>query len=250
MLNSLFGVLQRFWFHPVALVADVEAMFHQVKVPDIDCDALRFLWKEDVHMPGPPDEYKMMVHIFGTKDSPCCANYALRRTAKDNIHTFSSAAVNTVLRDFYVDDLVNSDGDEKQAVSLAEELTQLLKTGGFHLHKWLSNSPEVLNSISKSERAVDALDLDLDELPVQRALGLRWDVREDSFIFSPRVREVSETKKGVVSFVSSIFDPCGFIAPYTLRGKCLIQELWRQNVDWDESLPQDLVPRWMSFVEE
>ena len=250
LLNSLFGVLQRFRFHPVALVADVEAMFHQVKVPDIDCDVLRFLWKEDVHMPGPPDEYKMMVHIFGAKDSPCCANYALRRTAKDNIHTFSSAAVNTVLRDFYVDDLVKSVGDEKQAVSLAEELTQLLKTGGFHLHKWLSNSPEVLNSISKSERAVDALDLDLDELPVQRALGLRWDVREDSFIFSPRVREVPETKRGVVSFVSSIFDPCGFIAPYTLRGKCLIQELWRQNVDWDESLPQDLVPRWMSFVEE
>ena len=125
-----------------------------------------------------------------------------------------------------------------------------MKTGGFHLHKWLSNSPEVLNSISKSERAVDALDLDLDELPVQRALGLRWDVREDFFIFSSRVREVSETKRGVASFVSSIFDPCGFIAPYTLRGKCLIQELWRQNVDWDESLPHDLVPRWMSFVKE
>ena len=165
LLNSLFGVLQRFRFHPVALVADVESMFHQVKVPDINCDALRFLWKEDVHMPGPTYEYKMMVHIFGAKDSPCCANYALRRTAKDNIDTFSSAAVNTVLRDFYVDDLVKSVGDEKQAVSLAEELTQLLKTGGFHLHKWLSNSPEVLNSISKSERAVDALDLDLDELP-------------------------------------------------------------------------------------
>ena len=42
--NSLVGVVIRFRQEQVALVADVEAMFHQVRVLEIDCDALRFLW--------------------------------------------------------------------------------------------------------------------------------------------------------------------------------------------------------------
>ncbi|KAK5916218.1 hypothetical protein CgunFtcFv8_011226 [Champsocephalus gunnari] len=44
-LNStLIGVINRFRQEPVATIADVEAMFHQVKVPREDADLLRFLW--------------------------------------------------------------------------------------------------------------------------------------------------------------------------------------------------------------
>ena len=250
LLNSLFGVLQRFRLHSVALVADVEAMFHQVNVPEMDSDALRFPWKEDINEPGPPEVYKMLVHIFGAKDSPCCANYAVKRTARDNADSFSSQAVEAVLTDFYVDDLVKSVETVDEAVSLAKELPELLSKGGFHLHKWLSNSVEVLESVTEGECGVEIVDMDLDDLPVQRALGLRWNVAEDSFVFSPKKKDVPQTKRGVVSFVSSIFDPCGFVAPYTLRAKCLIQELWRRNVDWDESLPQEVQPRWKSWLEE
>ena len=45
--NNLTGVLLRFRQEPVALMADVEQMFHQVRVPPDDCHALRFLWWED-----------------------------------------------------------------------------------------------------------------------------------------------------------------------------------------------------------
>ena len=43
-MNSLVGVLMRFRQDHIALAADIEAMFHQVRVKDDDCDALRFLW--------------------------------------------------------------------------------------------------------------------------------------------------------------------------------------------------------------
>jgi hypothetical protein len=72
LLNSLFGVLQRFRMYKVAICADVEGMFHQVRVPESDSDALRFLWKENIDVPGPPDTYKMVVHIFGATDSYVC----------------------------------------------------------------------------------------------------------------------------------------------------------------------------------
>ena len=42
--NPLVGVLSRFRQETVGMVADIEAMFHQVLVDPKDCDSLRFLW--------------------------------------------------------------------------------------------------------------------------------------------------------------------------------------------------------------
>ena len=223
LLNSLFGVIQRFRLFEIALVADVQAMFHQVRVPDVDTDSLRFFWKTDFSKPGPPDTYKMFVHIFGAADSPCCANYAIKRTAKDNADCFSELAIQTVLRDFYVDDLITSLPSEPKATVLAHELANLLNKGGFRLCQWMSNRVSILATFEDKDRAVQNFNLDLDEFPVQRALGLKWNVSEDCFIFSPYRKPITHTKRGIVSTVSSIFDPCGFLAPFTFRAKCLIQ---------------------------
>ena len=85
--NDLIGVLIRFREEEVAFSADVEGMFYQTSETrsdsPCDTDALRFLW-----WPGSiedrPEDYKMLVHIFGAKSSPCCANKALNKTAQDN----------------------------------------------------------------------------------------------------------------------------------------------------------------------
>ena len=47
LTNNLLGILLSFRQYPIALVADIEGMFNQVKVPPEDSDALRFLWWED-----------------------------------------------------------------------------------------------------------------------------------------------------------------------------------------------------------
>lgn len=44
LTSTLIGVLTRFRKEPVVLMSDVEAMFHQVQVPEEDVDLLRFLW--------------------------------------------------------------------------------------------------------------------------------------------------------------------------------------------------------------
>ncbi|CAG2225244.1 Tenascin-R,Ryncolin-2,Angiopoietin-related protein 1,Angiopoietin-related protein 6,Ficolin-3,Techylectin-5B,Ryncolin-1,Fibrinogen C domain-containing protein 1,Ficolin-2,Fibrinogen-like protein 1,Fibrinogen alpha chain,Tenascin,Ficolin-1,Fibrinogen-like protein A,Microfibril-associated glycoprotein 4,Ryncolin-3,Angiopoietin-related protein 2,Angiopoietin-4 [Mytilus edulis] len=48
LMNSLIGVLIRLKQEQIALAADIEAMFHQVRVQEEDCDALRFLWWPNV----------------------------------------------------------------------------------------------------------------------------------------------------------------------------------------------------------
>ena len=108
LLNNLVGVLTRFWQEPVALMADVELMFHQVHISPRDCDALRFLWWSNNDLNSKPEEYQMMVHLFSATSSPSCANFSLRWTAKDNQQEFSKDAVNSVKNNFYVDDSLKS----------------------------------------------------------------------------------------------------------------------------------------------
>lgn len=54
LTNSLVGVLTRFQQDSIAFMADIEAMFHQVRVPINQCDFLRFLWWPDGNLDCPP----------------------------------------------------------------------------------------------------------------------------------------------------------------------------------------------------
>ncbi|XP_011859572.1 PREDICTED: uncharacterized protein LOC105557047, partial [Vollenhovia emeryi] len=58
------------------------------------------------------------------------------------------------------------------------------------------------------------------------------------------------TKRTVLSVIAQIFDPLGLVGPATVKAKLLLQRLWQLNLDWDESLPQDLHHKWIAYVAE
>ena len=140
LTNSLVGVLIRFRQERVALMSDIESMFHQVKVRPEDCSGLRFLWWPNGDLDKDPEELMMKVHLFGGISSPSCANFALRKTAHDHRQEVDPEIVSTVERNFCVDDCLKSVQTPHFAVRLVQELTELLKKGGFRLTKWVSNS--------------------------------------------------------------------------------------------------------------
>ena len=100
LTSSLVGVLLRFREEKVAVMADIESMFHQVRVPDPDSFFLRFFWWEDGNMARELQEYQMVIHLFGATLSPPCQNLALRKTAQDNRYSFPPDVINTVKRNF------------------------------------------------------------------------------------------------------------------------------------------------------
>ena len=140
LANSLVGVLIRFRQEQVAIVADIEGMFHQVRVDPKDCDALRFLWWTNGDLKEEPEEYRMKKHIFGAASSPSCANLCLKKTTTLEQEKFDPETVRTVDRNFYVDDLMKSVKATEAAVRLVKQLREILANGGFRLHKWLSNN--------------------------------------------------------------------------------------------------------------
>ena len=174
LTNYLIGVLTRFRQGSVAFMADIEAMFHQVRVPLKECDVLRFLWWPNGAPSANPEE---VVRLFGGISSPSCANYALKRTPEDNNEGFNTETTNTLERNFYVDDCLKSVETEEKAIHLAKYLRQLLQKGGFRITKWMSNSLKVLESLPESERATT-----VKNLHIERALGVRWEVISDRFV--------------------------------------------------------------------
>ena len=89
LLQNLIYELLRFRQHPYAVSADIEGMFLQVGVLPSDQPSLRFLWREDLTTNVVVYQYTR--HIFGAKDSPTCANYALQHTARDNAKFYPEA---------------------------------------------------------------------------------------------------------------------------------------------------------------
>lgn len=123
-----------------------------------------------------------------------------------------------------MDDLLKSLPSEEDAVTMAKDLIAICSKGGFTLTQWISNSREVLQCIPEELRSktLCELDLDRDKLPVDRALGLQWCIETDSFKFKLKVKEKPSTKQGILSMISSIYDPLGFLAPLILPAKLLL----------------------------
>ncbi|XP_037553232.1 uncharacterized protein LOC119429736, partial [Nematolebias whitei] len=214
-------------------------MFHQVHVPEEDADLLRFLWWPGSDFNQIMQEYRMGVHLFGATSSPSCANYALRKCAEDNKADFSQQVIDTILYSFYVDDCLASKCTEEEAISLYSDLRLICAKGGFHLTKWISNSRSVLAVIPEEERAkeVKDLDLDCDLLPVERALGVWWCLQSDAFKFCISIPNRPLTRRGILSTVSTFYDPLGFLAPVIFIAKRILQDLYQKGIGWDDAIP-------------
>lgn len=118
--------------------------------------------------------------------------------------------------------------------------------------KWISNNRSVLESIEVEKRAKELkeLDFDRDSLPIERTLGLQWCAETDTFRFKMTVQERPCTRRGILSIVSSVYDPIGFLAPFTLPARLMLQNLCRLNYSWDEHIPQSYQQQWVRWLED
>lgn len=178
----------------------------------------------------------MLVHIFGATSSPTCANFALNKVADDHRDNFNSAeTIKTVKSNFYVDDCLKSCGTEAEAKELAKDLKALLSKGGFNLTKWSSNSREVVDAIPEEDRSV----------------GVYWEVATDQFGFAIATKDKPTTRRGLLSVISSVYDPLGIASPFVLSAKLiLLQDLCRLQLKWDDGIPDSHLCSWKKWLLE
>ena len=80
-----------------------------------------------------------------------------------------------------------------------------------------------------------------------------WKAERDVFTFQaqqPLMDNKSPTKRNVLSAIASLFDPLQFLAPFTVRAKVLMQEIWMAGIDWHDELSENLKAKWEKLVSE
>ena len=179
-------------------------MFHQIRVRYKDRNALRFLSRE--HMLERIEDFKMNVHLFGKIDSPCIANWTLQKTVKDNKDQISFCSSRALLENVYMDDYLDSFPMTQKTINTCIEVIKTLSSGRFKLTKFISNSPKILkellpNGVSQKHSIVD---LDLQNTPLQRALGVLGDTENDLLKVKTIQKDIPMTKHGLLSLVRPI----------------------------------------------
>jgi hypothetical protein len=149
---------------------------------------------------------------------------------------------------------MTSFGTVENAIKRVEQLRELLARGGFRLTKWCSNKREVLSTIPEGERAKSVANLEIEQLPVESTLGLKWNAELDQFVWEIAERRMSTihakaiTRRSLLSVIYSVFDPLGFIAPFTMKAKLLLQTLCQKKVPWDADIEEPERAQWERWV--
>ncbi|XP_033251864.1 uncharacterized protein LOC117190994 isoform X1 [Drosophila miranda] len=252
--QSLTDILMRFRQKPIGVCADIAEMFHQVIIRKEDRCAQRILWRKN---PGDEmKEYEMQVMTFGAKCSPASAQYVKNRNALEFKESYPDA-VNAIIKNHYVDDLVHCFSSEESAVRVVKEIVDIHKKGGFELRKFVSNS-KFFNKVFGNEQVAEPITLDRDESShYQKVLGMYWCTRSDEFGFSLSFNKIDASifsesripsKREVLRVVMSVFDPFGILAEYSLIAKLLLQSIWQKRTEWDQPIEGDDIKQWKCWL--
>ncbi|GFS56408.1 integrase catalytic domain-containing protein [Trichonephila clavipes] len=146
--EDVFETISRFRRHKFAFTTDIQKMYRQILINPDQQDLQRIIWKH-----GPDAEiltYRLKTVTYGLSNAPFLAIRTLQQLAKDEKSRFPLAS-ETLLYDTYMDDIVSGAPDLETAQQLQSQLKDALQSCGMNLHKWSSNSPELLNSSLSSD---------------------------------------------------------------------------------------------------
>ncbi|KRZ04078.1 hypothetical protein T11_4559 [Trichinella zimbabwensis] len=243
--TDLVGVLLRFRQYQIAVQADIEKMYLQVALQVEDRDACRFLWRNCVQ-DSPVRVYRLTRVCFGLACSPYLAMNVIKAHAERNPEE-CDAIIKRALSNMYVDDLVMSCDEESEVAALISRVPEFLRKGGFHLRKWASNRVDLLATLPRPEVC------ETGERELGKALGVYWLKDKDVITFRPPANSTTQsrtTKRQLLSLAAKVYDPLGYLAPFTVQAKIMFQSLWTLGLSWDSPLPPKISKQWRSWQEE
>lgn len=244
--QELFDIVLRWRMWKYVCCADIEKMFRQISVAPQDTPYQCILWKP----PGSDQVqiFRLTTVTYGTASAPYLSMRVLQQLARDEAERFPNASP-VLLRDTFVDDVVFGADTKQQCRVIRDELIGMLKSGGFPLRKWESNTEDLLSDLPVSLRARDP-EKEFDD-DSSKILGIHWRRRDDVFSFQVDLtRPAKLTKRTVLSTIASLFDPLGWVSPSVIIAKIFMQKLWREQLDWDAILPEDLSREWTEYFND
>ena len=266
LLLKIFDVLLRFRFNRIVMIADIKQAFLNVGISEERRDFLRFLWF-DIGQENKLILFRFCRAVFGVTSSPFLLNATIKHHLSKSKSSNLGCIVEKIVDDLYLDDLISGCESVEEGKFYYENAKILMTNAGFDLRKWISNDAELSEYLRSKESSVDdykesngddvtyfdAASGRVDENTT--VLGIRWDRQSDQVIFDfitllTKCHTMKNTKRELLSVAATVFDPLGMVAPVTARIKIIFQLLCKDNLSWDEKIPQNILLVWNSFISE
>ena len=251
--NDLLTIILRFRKYKYVVMGDVSEMFLQIKMEEQDQKYHRFFIKKDL--------WQWSSIIFGENSSPNISQKVLQTNAESQNLELANQAVQN---DMYVDDFISSFRKESEVYQTIEEVIKCLNRGGFKMTKFYSNSTKVLEQIPKELLSKKVAFSDKDaEISTSKVLGLTYGGKEDFFEYKSKYEDIEEfckiqkinfpvdwSKRLILRFSATVYDPPGFICAFTVRARSLLQGLWNEKLEWDDKVADDYSQKWEQWLTE
>ncbi|XP_060810506.1 uncharacterized protein LOC132904364 [Amyelois transitella] len=244
--TSIFDLLLNLRMFSVALSADIEKMYFQLKLTPTHHAFQRILYRFDSR--SDIDTFEFNRVSFGISSSPYLAMRVIRQLAADSRDQFPLAATEAETH-MYMDDFITSMDGVDVALKAKSELIQMFASGGFNLTKWISNSPDLLDK-SSAMQSEDVIQFDTNASTPHKIVGMQWLPTTDHFQFSTNADMQECTKRFILSITARLFDPLGLLGPVVTYMKLLVQECWMAGLDWDDPVPPAILNKWTQFHNE
>ncbi|XP_036149076.1 uncharacterized protein LOC118647744 [Monomorium pharaonis] len=242
--DKLFAHLIRFRTYACVLVADIEKMYLQVLLHEDDRRYQRILWRINDNV----KTLQFNTLTFGVSSSPYLAIRTIHQLADDERKAYPRAA-EVLKTHLYVDDLLTGAETLDEAREIRDEIIALLNAGGINIRQWASNDKRAVHDLMDNALHANFV---FDKDPSLRTLGIIWSAGEDRIRYSVREIKITKnlTKRIILAEISKIYDPLGLLGPVILYAKKLMQDVWRSQLKWDESLPQSIYTAWTEFARQ
>ena len=247
LTNNLAAVLLLFLATKLIFTTDISGFFHRILVDEDVLDAFRYPFFTDERM----DEIaikRFLSHIFGSGASSLISGFVTRHLADAVKDDFPENVSTTIRKQFYVDDGGGGDDQLDVAVELKSNLKKAMLRGGFHLCKWKANYPGLLEPEDYASQPSRV------ENKILKILGISWIPLKDVFCFFMDMKKLklpARTPRQLVAVQSSLFDPCGFVSPFILIGRLIMQRATHKKRGWDSPLDPQILKEffiWASSI--
>ncbi|KAH7698475.1 Pao retrotransposon peptidase family protein, partial [Aphelenchoides avenae] len=225
----------------IVVLGDIEKAFLQLRLHEKDRDVTRFLWFKDPHRGLAVDNivtYRLNRVLFGVISSP----FLLAATIRYHMEKENTPVALEIRDSIYSDDVLLTADTTEEAISKCEEAKKLFQTAGMNLCQSQSIDAQVNKAMADGK---------VEELT--HFLGVPWCLEEDCLklmTIEPDQFGDPLTKRGVLSALSSNFDPLGFLVPVLIKVKAFFQGLWKLNYEWDKKLQDADEKQWFEITKD
>ena len=126
----------------------------------------------------------------------------------------------------------------EEALQLYSKAKMLFLDISMNLRDWNSNSPELNRKIAGQNCMKET---------ITKVLGLQWDTVTDQLMADTKKFDNSitaTTKRQVLTTISLLFDPLGYLTPTTVKMGLFLQNLQIQEKGWDDQLKNEDIETW------